>query len=229
MIHLDACRMSSLQGVCHAIHVLENIKLWITKQQEQQRLWNGGQPFNDRIVELRGDLEFIRTELVKAGKIQRLQKMIREHLDLTQVRHNQILTMVAAVYIPLSFTTSLFGMNMAAPAPIGEGAFSMSTNQTLAGLSPGVRGSTIAIVTAIESSGPLTWEWKKFGIVAGTLFLTLPLSLLLNRIFRWTVRSIVYSASFVIGFVFTVGSIGIILVILYVILYVIVLALAGRA
>jgi hypothetical protein len=208
--------MSSLQGVCHAIHVLENIKLWITKQQEQQRLWNGGQPFNDRIVELRGDLEFIRTELVKAGKgIQRLQKMIREHLDLTQVRHNQILTMVAAVYIPLSFTTSLFGMNMAAPAPIGEGAFPMSTNQTLAGLSPGVRGSTIAIVTAIESSGPLTWEWKKFGIVAGTLFLTLPLSLLLNRIFRWTVRSIVYSAPFVNGIVFTVCFIGIILVALY--------------
>lgn len=221
--------MSSLQGVCHAIHVLENIKPWITKQQGQQRLWNGGQPFNDRIVELRGDLEFIRTELVKAGKgIQRLQKMIREHLDLTQVRRNQVFTMVAAVYLPLSFTTSLFGMNMAAPAPIGEGAFSMSTNQTLAGLSPGVRGSTIAIVTAIESSGPLTWEWKKFGIAAGTLFLTLPLSLLLNRIFRWTVRSIVYSASFVIGFVFTAGSLSIIFAIL-IILYVIVLALAGRA
>jgi hypothetical protein len=26
LIHLDACRMSSLQGVCHAIYVLENAK-----------------------------------------------------------------------------------------------------------------------------------------------------------------------------------------------------------
>jgi hypothetical protein len=201
--------MSSLQGVCHAIHVLDNIKPWITKQQGQQRLWNGGQPFNDRIVELRGDLAFIRTELVKAGKgIQRLQKMIREHLDLTQGRRNWVLMIVAAIYLPLSFTTSLFGMNMAAPAPIGEGALSTSTNQTLAGLSPGVRGSTIAIVTAIESSGPLTWEWKRFGLIAGTLFITLPLSLLLSRIFRWTARFVVYSVPYVIGFVFFVVCIG---------------------
>jgi hypothetical protein len=188
--------MSSLQGVCHAIHVLENIKPWITKQQGPQRLWDGGQLFDDRIFELRRDLEFMQMELAEAGTgIRGLQNMIREHLDLTQGRRNRILTMVAAFYLPLSFTTSLFGMNMAASSPIGEGALSTSTNQTLAGLSPGVRGSTIAIVAAIESSGPLTWEWKRFGIIAGALFLTIPLSLLLNRIFRWTARSIVYSVS----------------------------------
>lgn len=133
--------------------------------------------------------------------------MIREHLDLTQGRRNQVLTILAAFYLPLSFTASLFGMNMAAPSPRGERALSTSTNQTLAGLSPGVRGSTIAIVTAIESSGPLTWEWKRFGLIAGTLLLTIPLSLLLNRIFRWTARSIAYS-----------GPLGVLLLVAYSIL-----------
>lgn len=220
--------MSSLQGVCHAIHVLENIKPWITKQQGQQRLWNGGQPFNDRIVELRGDLEFIRTELVEAGTgIQRLQKMIREHLDLTQDGRNFVFTIIAAVYLPLSFTTSLFGMNMAAPAPIGEGALSTSTNQTLARLSPDVRGSIIAIVTAIESSGPLIWEWKRFGLVAGTLFLTILLPLLLSRIFRWIARSIVYSTFYVKDFIIDISRIAFICIAIAVFVLFLIVGSAG--
>jgi hypothetical protein len=138
------------------------------KQQGPRHLWDGGRPFNDRIVELRGDLEFIRMGLAEAGTgIQGLQKMIREHLYLMQGRRNQVLAMVAAFYLLLSFATSLCGMNIAALAPKGEGGLSTSTNWTLAGLSPSMRNSTIATVTATESSGSLTWEWKRLGLIAG--------------------------------------------------------------
>jgi len=89
--------MSSFEGVSQSLQVLTSVATWIAKQQATQRLWDGGQPFDARIAELRNDLKFIKTELVEAGKkIEGLQKMIREQLDLAQGRRNFILSLVAA-------------------------------------------------------------------------------------------------------------------------------------
>jgi len=137
-------------------------------------------------------------ELVEAGKkIEGLQKMIHEQLDLEQGRRNFILSLVAAVYLPLSFVTSLFGMNIAVTTPEGLVGFSDFTNSTLAGLSADFLNSTRALVSSIETSGPLTWNWKTFGIITGPLLLTMPLSLLaLGVIFRLAVRSAAFYSTY---------------------------------
>jgi CorA-like Mg2+ transporter protein len=189
--------VSSFEGVSQSLQVLTNVVTWITKQQAAQRLWDGGQPFDARIAELRNDLKFIKMELVEAGKkIEGLQKMIREQLDLEQGRRNFILSLAAAVYLPLSFVTSLFGMNMAVTTPEGLVGFSDFTNSTLAGLSADFLNSTRALVSSIETSGSLTWNWKTFGIITGPLLLTMPLSLALGAIFRLAVRSAAYYSTY---------------------------------
>jgi hypothetical protein len=89
----------------------------------------------------------------------------RTFLAITQGQRNFFLTILAAVYLPLFFVTSLFGMNMNTTTPEGRVDFSEFTNSTLAHLPGNLANSTEALISTISASGFLTWGWKTFGII----------------------------------------------------------------
>jgi hypothetical protein len=100
------------------------------------------------------------------------------------------LTILAAVFLPLSFVTSLFGMNMNTMTPEGNRGFSDWTNTTIQGLDVSVKNQTSALLSTLETSGTRLWTWTEFGIVSACLVTTLPLSLTLGAILRLSVHYI---------------------------------------
>lgn len=190
LVHLEDCRFGAEESLTHALSVLKTLENWICEQETEQKLWDGGQSFEQRLEILRTDLEYLQDELVHTSKaIEEMQQKIREQLSLSRGRQDLILALLAAIYLPLSFTTSFFGMNMNTNTSPGPQAFSTWTNSSLDGLPADTRNSTEAIISAVNTSGSLNWTWEQFGIMLGCLILTLPLALAAGGIFRWSVQS----------------------------------------
>lgn len=190
LVHLEDCRFGAEESLTHALSVLKTLENWIREQETEQKLWDGGQSFEQRLEILRTDLEYLQDELVHTSKaIEEMQQKIREQLSLSRGRQDLILALLAAIYLPLSFTTSFFGMNMNTNTSPGPQAFSSWTNSSLDGLPADTRNSTEAIISAVNTSGSLNWTWEQFGIMLGCLILTLPLAFAAEGIFRWSVRS----------------------------------------
>jgi hypothetical protein len=81
-------------------------------------------------------------------------------------------------------------MNLQSTTPDDFSKFSDFTNATLLHLPADVRNSTSILLTTFASSGGYLWEFKYFGIIAGPLLVTVPLSIISGRIFRWAVQSV---------------------------------------
>ena len=132
-------------------------------------------PCKQYVEDLGIDAAFLEQELEKAGReLASVQEMIIDHLHLVSSRRNYILTLVAAIYIPLTFVTSLFGMNMSPPKAFTLDSSvdaSLGTNSSLLSLPPA------ALLAAINDSGTLTWSWSTFAAFSCTLLLTVPLAL----------------------------------------------------
>ncbi|KAI0866673.1 hypothetical protein F4860DRAFT_458087 [Xylaria cubensis] len=151
----------------------------------------------NRLDILQKDMEFLEEELKKLQvTLEENQKIMRNHFQLEQDLRVFRITILAAVFLPLSFTTSLFGMNLDSSVSEGPIGFSSFTNSTLEGISTDLRDSTQALVSIISSSSNLSFSWKIFGITAGALILTLPLSLFVGAVVRfivvWAKDHIVY-------------------------------------
>ena len=125
-----------------------------------------------------------------------LRKMVREHLELSNNRRNFVLTILAAIFLPLSFVTSLLGMNMDTATPERPMKFSKWTKTRLDGISPDLRNSTEALMSALGTTGPNLWSWKDFWIISGCLIVTLPLSLTLGAIFGLSIRYVTHYVAF---------------------------------
>ena len=150
-----------------------------------------------RIARIRTDLSFFDSELASAeSEIFNLRKMVREYLELNNNRRNFVLTVLAAIFLPLSFSTSLLGMNMDATNLEGPTRFSNWTKSTLDGISPDLRNSPEALVSALGTTGTRLWTWKDFWIISGCLIVSLPLSLTLGAIFRLSVRYVTHYVAF---------------------------------
>lgn len=190
LIHLEDCRFSAEEFVTHALSVLESIVKWINEQETEKKLWDGGKSFQHRMEILRIDLEYLKSDLIKTSKdIEGIQNVIREQLSLSRGRRDYMFGLLAAIYLPLSFTTSFFGMNIDPYVPPGYQELSNSTKTWLKGLPVDTYNSTGALVSAINTSGSMNWSWPDFGIMLGCLLLTLPLTLAAGGIFRWSVQS----------------------------------------
>lgn len=194
-MHLEDCRQSSSDGLVHALEVIETLRAWLNSQQQHDKLWDGGETFESRLVELRTDLDYLISEVnALQPSIKDLQKTIREHLDLTHTRRNTIITIVAAIYVPLSFATSLFGMNINTTTSPGPKGFSNYTADWIHNSPVESRNSTRALVSSIGSSGASTFSWQVFGITAACLVVTLPLSLAIGTIVRQIYRNTLHYA-----------------------------------
>lgn len=90
------------------------------------------------------------------------QQALRQHFQLSQDLTLFRLTILAAIFLPLSFTTSLFGMNMKNQEE-GLEFLSGVTNGTLDSITDAdFRNSAQAIVSMIASSGNYNHGWPVF-------------------------------------------------------------------
>ena len=201
LVHMEDCRSTAHQGIEHGLSVLNSVSEWIGTQQTQKRLWDAGKPFEDRAAELKGDLNFIRDELAKMeGEIAKLKYTLYEHQALTHDHRNFILTLLAAVFLPLSFASTFFGMNMNTMTSSGPKRFSNWTASWINDSPADIQNSTRALASTISSSGTLTYSWTTYITTAICLVLTLPLSLTIGSILRTAYRSTAYYATYWRGF-----------------------------
>ena len=196
-MHIEDCRSTAHQGVKHGLSVLHSIHGWISTQQKQTRFWDAGKSFEDRAAELKTDLDFICDELAKLeGEISVLKHTLYEHQALAHDRRDFILTLLAAVFLPLSFASTFFGMNMntmTSPSPTG---FSNWTATWIDESPAEMQNSTRALASTIGTSGTLTYNWTTYIVTAVCLVLTLPLSLTLGSILRTAYRNTAYYATY---------------------------------
>lgn len=146
---------------------------------------------------LQKDLEFLAEELEKLqATIEDNHKILRNHFQLAQDLRVFRITILAAVFLPLSFTTSLFGMNIESGIIEGPIGFTNFMNSTLDGTPSNLLNSTQALLSTIGSTSNWSFSWTTFAITASALLSTLPLSLFVGAAVRfivvWAINHIVY-------------------------------------
>lgn len=194
---MEDCRSSAHQGIEHGLLVLNTVLEWVGTQQTPVRIWDAGRSFEDRAVELQADLKFIRDGLTKMkADIADLKLTLYEHQALTHDRRNFILTLLAAVFLPLSFASTFFGMNMNTMTSSGPTGFSNWTTAWILDSPADMQNSTRALASTVGTSGTLTYNWKTYIITAACLVLTLPLSLTIGSILRTVYRGTAYYATY---------------------------------
>lgn len=194
---MEDYRTATHQGIEHGLLVLNTVLEWVGTQQTPVRLWDAGRSFEDRAVELQADLEFICDGLTKMKDgIADLKHTLYEHQALAHDRRNFILTLLAAVFLPLSFASTFFGMNMNTMTSSGPTGFSNWTTAWILDSPADMQNSTRALASTIGSSGTLTYSWRKYIITAACLVLTLPLSLTIGSILRTAYRGTAYYATY---------------------------------
>ena len=195
LVHLEDCRSSAYKGVTHGLEVLDSVTKWADTLNSSQLLWDAGELFADRFAILRTDLDFFRDNFSDIEKqVQELQQTLHDHLELAHNRRNFILSIGAAIYLPLSFATSFFGMNINTTTPASPAGFSNWTASWIANSPVDYQNSTKALVSAIGSSGTLSYPWITFMITASCLLATLPLSLAIGGILRGAYRQTMHYA-----------------------------------
>lgn len=192
-MHLEDCRESAHKGGVHGLRVLDCLSKWIDTQQISQPLWCAGESFQSRLATLQSDLEFFRDQFLKVGnEIKELQQTLDKHLDMTHNRRNFILTIIAAVYLPLSFAATLFGMNINTTTSESPQGFSNWTASWIESSPADIQNSTKALVSTVGSSGPRSFSWKTFIITAACLLMSIPLSLTIGGLLRLAYRVTTY-------------------------------------
>ncbi|KAI0870612.1 hypothetical protein GGS24DRAFT_504627 [Hypoxylon argillaceum] len=191
LFHLEDLCQAAQAGVQHAWEVLDLLARWMSHEGCDETSIDS-KVFHDKLEIIKKDLEFLNQELTELKlNIEKDQKILRDHFELEQSSTVFRLSVLAAIFLPLSFTTSLFGMNIDQSVREGPQGFTNYTNTTLDGVSPDIRNSTEALISMIGVNANLSFTWLTFGITAASLLVTLPLSLFVGAI----VRTIVVSAA----------------------------------
>lgn len=164
----------STKALFNGLQVLDSLHTWIEKRKSPVT-WKG-QPILHYFAIYRRDSEWYRDQLSIVGKkLEKLQQTLQDHLQLTSTRQNYILSIVAAVYITLAFTTSFFGMNMDTSTSTGPQGFTEWATAWVSNTPAEVQNSTRALVSTINSAGIQSYSWRTFGITAGSLLATISL------------------------------------------------------
>ena len=197
LVHLEDCRSSCHRGVVHALSVLDSISVWFSIQQKDRLLWAAGKTLDDWKSDFKADLVFFREQSAEMeSEITRLKRSLHEHLCLTHDRRNFTLTLLAAIFLPLSFVSTFFGMNIDNRSSASETGFSNWTIHWISNSAIEIQNSTRALASTTGTSGTLTFSWKTYTISATCLVFTLPLSLFFGSIMRTMYRSTAHYAAY---------------------------------
>ncbi|KAL9629740.1 MAG: hypothetical protein Q9204_005102, partial [Flavoplaca sp. TL-2023a] len=139
-------------------------------------------------------------------QVQTIRLMIKDHLDLRNGRRTALIGLLAVIYIPFAFLSSLFGMNIQDPlwGPIIPGGTLPGTSENLtaranttkalndtaqANVTGMALNQTDVLVSAISSSGGYLWSFKIYWIIATPVtFATILLPLIAGPTARYIVK-----------------------------------------
>ncbi|KAG4443860.1 hypothetical protein IFR05_000626 [Cadophora sp. M221] len=164
--HLEDSRKLAAGSVQHALMLLAEIKTPVANSAAAKQL-------RVKLSDIEGDMEFLKVKLEDVEKqMVALQAMLKEKLDLRQIRRTYILTVLAAVYLPFSLMTSFYGMNLRDPiwhSKKNKSAKDVSSRTAVRDVTP-LPGNASAfsteqtsdIVKAIEGSGSHLWTFQSY-------------------------------------------------------------------
>lgn len=196
--HLEDCINASHCGIVHAQEVLQALSEWSQTDQRQLSIhMRDESKVLTLMAALKNDLEYFKTQL------KQIKERVKEDKELLRSRSQSVqelrlfrLTTLARIFLPLSFTTSIFGMNIQCDILEGLPGLSDWTKSSLQAVSPESRTTTEILASVTITSQPLSFTWKTFGITAASLLLTLPLSLAMGAILRGVVGGVTVSAEY---------------------------------
>ncbi|KAI9155042.1 Exoglucanase 2 [Paramyrothecium foliicola] len=186
LLHQQDCLASAQTGLCHSQDVLASLQSWADHHlMTHEKDWEGGSSMQDRFKTLQMDIGYLEEQANKLIiDVREAQDLLRQHFHLSQDLRLFRLSILAAIFLPLSFATSFFGMNIEGGIREGPRGFSKWINGTLETVPADLRNQTTALLSAIGTSDGLSYSWQTFGITAACLLLTLPLSLMLDLVPR---------------------------------------------
>ncbi|RFU25744.1 hypothetical protein B7463_g10590, partial [Scytalidium lignicola] len=201
--HLDDCRLLLIEGVDHTLSTLRDTASVINHAYLQQ---------------IETDLVYIRDELEKLEvQISSRANMIKDYLDLSMNWKISLLTTIATLYVPLSYVTSILGMQLTLnsfstknhnPGKQNHGATANAASVSRRQASPADQ-TTITLsntdfstilqnqTNQIIASGSKQYNGTVWAILSASLFVaTLLLPLIGPDIFRYVVQGIYKSRAY---------------------------------
>ena len=158
-MHYEDCRSCGFKGIEHGLSTLDSVHKWVNSQHPERGLWCGGKNIDSWRLELKRDLRFIKEELAKIkGEIVQLKHSLHEQQALTHDRRNFGLILLAGVFLPLSFASTFFGMNINTMTLADQSSFSNYTSDWINNSPLDTQNSTRALASTIVTSGTLTFS-----------------------------------------------------------------------
>ncbi|KAM0796937.1 hypothetical protein BDR22DRAFT_824663 [Usnea florida] len=146
--------------------------------------------------ELRCDIQYIRNKLSSVGRsIDRLQIEVESQNNL-QSRNSLVVTILAAIYVPLAFVTSFLGMNVtpgSVPHWLNVSFYDNYNNSNGSSDSAISNNATTTINGSTQgNSTPQLWDLRWFALLSGPLlFGTIILPLITGPTIRYLCQSYV--------------------------------------
>ncbi|KAH7054370.1 hypothetical protein B0J12DRAFT_451428 [Macrophomina phaseolina] len=188
LLHLEDCRQRVLETCESNIRAVTNCLTYISTQ----LCFPLKQEHDIQVGSLRdfiADLEYLQVELTKLrAHIETAKRTTRDQLELAQVRRTSVLTVLAGLYIPLSFVSSFFGMNVSQFS--GEPSVVM---KNITNINPDNKNDTsqgeFQMIT--RDGDNQSFELKYFFAAAMPLtFFTILFPLIAGAIIRWCLQMV---------------------------------------
>ncbi|KAH8647601.1 hypothetical protein BGZ60DRAFT_423704 [Tricladium varicosporioides] len=111
--YLEDCEKASALAISHAITLLRSISTAIEAQQSSAALEC---KLKEWCLTIESDLEYLLNRHSDVAiEITNLRKKVRAHLELRQIRLTRTLAILAAIYLPFTFVSGFYGMNVKDP------------------------------------------------------------------------------------------------------------------
>ncbi|MCJ1358534.1 MAG: hypothetical protein MMC33_008534 [Icmadophila ericetorum] len=164
LLHLENCRQLALSSLGNVSIILFDVQDLVKDDSTNiVALSQWSDSTKDNIAYLQQELKTAGVHLVS------LKSMIKDQLDIRQIRQTRILTILASLFISFSFMASLYGMNLTSPLwPTKQSPNQANWTQTVTDPQTSQNQSSFtqreaeAIIGAIQDSGPFLFSFKSY-------------------------------------------------------------------
>ncbi|KAM0723393.1 hypothetical protein Q7P37_000379 [Cladosporium fusiforme] len=182
LLHLNECHRLAAGACRHNALVVPNLF-------QQSPNASSPDPRSKQLRKYADDFAYLAEELEKhASQISELKQVVVEQIDLFDKRRSRVIRVFIAIYVPLAFATSFFGMNIQ-----DNSAFTFWSNSTVTTRPSSGAETTNSTYSETQlftdQPGSVSWPLWMFGAVAAALtFASVILPLIAGRMFRHVAR-----------------------------------------
>ncbi|KAF4632165.1 hypothetical protein G7Y89_g5971 [Cudoniella acicularis] len=124
--YLEDCQKASSAAISNAMELLSSLS------ESSEIRYDSNAIIGEWCEVIRIDLEYLQGRLDNiANNLVELRAKIKEHLELRQIRLSRTITVVAAIYLPFTFVSGFYGMNLSEPIwPASSNSSNATSNNT---------------------------------------------------------------------------------------------------